>query len=374
MDIDQSIVIFCTLPSTMEDDLLLPVSEKAARLADRKAYDAFGGVYGGRNSHFSQKLVRPYYTNGLVRVGPSTVCDGIGIFAERFLPKNSIVTAYAGKRWTDDTSELTQEDRECLKVSEYGFSCLDGSSIDGSLCGDENWWSREGVAHLANDALDHSPSGHKNCCSFLQLEVSSDDDVSDEGTEMITRVFLATERDISPGEELLVSYGMEYWMYRAAHLNKSGCHLSELTASWLTCHLRVQNEILRKHLGENCCIHEYSGVDISTTQVSHEGVMRYIVTDSNAEVEGCRCTFSGKKSTTDEKNITRRIHLHMNRSRVEDVCANAHGEEIYIRVDVTGVCGACANKLFCTSILTDGGEDDQSYVTEHKKRRRTLTM
>ena len=165
----------------------------------------------------------------LVRVGPSTVCDGRGVFAACDLAPGSYATAYphVGFRARRTRSSCLDPGRV------YGFCRVDGAILDGSpaalaahRCPPKSACScrRLGVANLANDALDADLTGRANNCEFVEF------------TDGV--IYLRTSEKVAAGTELLVSYSLEYWIDAA---KAKGSKI----AGWAAAHVAARDAIQR---------------------------------------------------------------------------------------------------------------------------------
>jgi len=244
-----------------------------------------------------------------VRVAPSRVCEGVGVFATRHIPKDAEITFYGGLHTTwkrfvrlrakyrelleerlRSSTELT-ESTECaeslysqddenarrhapknqsslyrlrrkrrmsseeegrgeqqsasntrrsplsflrrklksLDNADYRYRCRDGTIIDGLHKGYHRW-CREGVGHLLNDAVHRQVTGLDNNCVFQEK--------SDNATTEMTRVVIVATRDIEPGEELLASYSLSYWMARLGEMERDRDSGREKLRGWLRVHDR----------------------------------------------------------------------------------------------------------------------------------------
>lgn len=144
----------------------------------------------------------------LVRVGPSTVCDGLGIFATRSIPKCTPVTAYPYVLKTDRIAARTRSNRTDLG-NDYAYQWPNGDVLDAhptllKQCSNRNNRDHHtwGVAHLANDAVHPELTGKTNNCVFYAVERLRPNDSH--------RLFLVTSRAVRKGEELLVSYSLHH--------------------------------------------------------------------------------------------------------------------------------------------------------------------
>jgi hypothetical protein len=212
----------------------------------------------------------------LVRVGRSSVCSGLGVFAAADLPAGSYATAYPfvpsqlrrtrhGFRGLDYSYDLADpgsaatldghpavlEAHRCARRT--AAETTDGGGDGASRC---DCWPF-GAANLVNDALHFGGSSRPdgNNCEFREEEAlrtatgASAVGSRDDGNGGGGRLYLVTTRDVRAGEELLVPYGLEYWVSRWSCCSSSGGGLPpELPAearSWLACHASARRAIRR---------------------------------------------------------------------------------------------------------------------------------
>jgi hypothetical protein len=194
----------------------------------------------------------------VVRVARSTVCDGLGVFAARFVPAGAVITWYAGRVVSRPVATaLTALEQsyvyEIRRDGSRATTCILGESSRAQLLG-------RGVAQLANDAIDPEVSGRANNCEFVE-RVSKGK----------VRVYLAATRDVRAGEELLVPYHLGYWLPRAGDEG-----LPRNVRTWLECQARIQAR-LQAALGVT--IAEYHGIlpAIGPSSDPPTGVARYTV-------------------------------------------------------------------------------------------------
>jgi hypothetical protein len=193
---------------------------------------------------------------GRVRVGPSHICNGVGVFAVQACPKGTVMTAYPFVR--QGHRKVVRQGR---RNNDYAFQRSDGTAIDGHpqvlskatfylkrrKRGDHHMW---GVANLANDAIHPELTGRTNNCDFV---------------EMGSRVYLATSQAVAAGEELLVAYSLSYWMDRAQ--NEAW---TPQMREWLGYQVRVRDALRPLHVE----LDEYLGV----LENEEEMRLKYIAT------------------------------------------------------------------------------------------------
>lgn len=229
---------------------------------------------------------------GLIAICDSTVCSGRGIFARTFIPRDSYVTAYAG-RWFSKGEERAASRVYVSDSKDYVYECDDGSIIDGSASRrDATPGFRDGSAQWANDVV--SPEiarfGQSNNCHFVEVVFS------DIASKPDRKVYLRASRDIGAGEELLAAYGLSYWLHKHAEKERekqqltlaliSGFNgninyaslvdvrsrlklatyvrkneLAELLYEWLSGHVRVLREFSKRapSIAKNLNAIEYRG-------------------------------------------------------------------------------------------------------------------
>lgn len=242
------------------------------------------------------------FSTPLVRVSPSSLCEGQGLFAQRDIPKGSYITAYAGRRMCD--ASVTKRTRSRIRAtSDYEYMASDGTTIDGAEPG-TRWWSRRGIAQMANDAIHESVSGRSNNCDFSEVCVDVSRDRS------VTRVFLMATRDIRKDEELLVPYSMGYWLYRIR--SPTDPELSRRhpdLCNWLRCHEALERHALRNGgLGRGCWIEEFLDLhseaqrwDPETGEMVLKGTARYILSQSCDVHPNCSCALARSEAEAEEE-------------------------------------------------------------------------
>jgi len=224
------------------------------------------------------------------------------VFAARFLPKGSYVTAYPGRVMPDanrrsTTTRSTTSSRSACASStlskqndpknidgNYIYEFEDGTQIDGRIIvPHDRWWRTHGVAHLLNDAIHPDVTGLENNCEFQEIKDSpvrlrefsplcvergrSRQHYGVVGDGRRTRhrhrhrVYIRTSKNVHVGEELLVPYSLGYWLSSiewaggtdalfgcgrngsSSRSDPKAARWSEAenrAANWLSCHLSVQ--------------------------------------------------------------------------------------------------------------------------------------
>ena len=137
---------------------------------------------------------------GMARLGRSEVCNGQGVFATCFLPTGTPVTGYACVKVAPDVTRDRLRPRPPVD-SDYMYTRTDGREIDGHPTILRGRYSRRswGYANMANDALHLELTQRENNCKFV---------------ERSDAVYLVTIQSVEAGDELLVSYGFDYWWFR----------------------------------------------------------------------------------------------------------------------------------------------------------------
>lgn len=108
---------------------------------------------------------------------------GKGLFARHFIPKGTPIAEYKGKITTWKEVKLKNSNGYLYYVNREHV--IDASN------------HKKSKARYANDAR-----GLKRIKGIINNAIY---------TESHGRVFIESTRDIAPGEEILVSYGKEYW-------------------------------------------------------------------------------------------------------------------------------------------------------------------
>lgn len=161
----------------------------------------------------------------LVAVRRSTVAPGAGrgVVALRELPRGALVTEYAGDMRPPGTACSNAELDFALEVPVR-------HAPDGRpgwlLVGRRDPRPGDGVAQIANDAVHPCATNRSNNCEFHW-----------EGGAC----FLRATRRILPGQELMVSYHLVYWLGKRAEE-----HLRPRARRWLGA-VRAANALLIEH-------------------------------------------------------------------------------------------------------------------------------
>jgi hypothetical protein len=192
-----------------------------------------------------------------VYLAPSTVCEGTGVFARRRFRGGDTVTAYAGARYSPSAfSKRPKRTDFEAGDDDFQYQCEDGFTIDGKRKG-RVWWTKEGFAQFSNDAIHPELTGKTNNCVFVEkvVDVTHSTEIDGEATCTKTkkrrRVFLLADRDIDQDEELLVAYGLGYWLSWGAKQKrndeKEGADRRGLKPlrDWMDLHARVQKHVIR---------------------------------------------------------------------------------------------------------------------------------
>lgn len=132
-----------------------------------------------------------YHDN--VYIKRSDICNGLGIFAKKNIKKNDIITWYYG-----NLVDYKYINSKKYKHNKY---IIEYNSINKKklLIGisDINKIKGKGMAQLANDAIHFKLTGKTNNSYFIQKG---------------RYILIIASRNICKNEEILVPYGMEYWM------------------------------------------------------------------------------------------------------------------------------------------------------------------
>ena len=116
---------------------------------------------------------------------------GDGIFTSKYIPKGVLVTEYVGYK-----RRIRYRKRKGGDSCKYHYELSGDSRVLVGIRKHSKLIGR-GIAQLANDAICQHLSGLNNNCGFCEVE---------------GRVFIRALRNILPGEELLVDYGLQYWI------------------------------------------------------------------------------------------------------------------------------------------------------------------
>ena len=154
------------------------------------------GVHGKETSH--------------IYISQSSICSGRGIFARRFIPKGTIITKYAGEVMPH--SQTPKGNMYVLEMTE-DFKNKDRAVYVGIE--DPLQLHHKGVAQLANDAISKTLTGRENNSRFISNKRG---------------MYVEARRDISRGEEILVAYGIYYWM---EHIPANPTLFDDRFQSWI---------------------------------------------------------------------------------------------------------------------------------------------
>lgn len=146
-------------------------------------------------------------SNGLIEVRQSKICPGRGLFARRFINEGSLITKYAADIVPYD--EAPKENLYILEMDEQRSGAKRNVYVG---IHELDKLRHKGLAQLANDAISPTLTGLKNNSRFFRNE---------RGT------YLKASRDILPGEEIYVAYGLGYW------LSHTGDEFSEHHRQWI---------------------------------------------------------------------------------------------------------------------------------------------
>jgi len=183
--------------------------------------------------HLSDISVLPSY----VRIGKSKLPGaGRGLFATRSLPAGTPLTAYPGPvvKVSNVSSRTRSAKKWCRKVDAYIMEIVQnvkGVAVHGKTTELLNFLPdpadvRNGMAHLANDAIHPDITGFSNNCDFIQRECKD---------KQYDELYLCTSRDIRRGEELFVDYMLPYWM--------SCKHLPASLSTWIRKFRKIQSKM-----------------------------------------------------------------------------------------------------------------------------------
>lgn len=223
-----------------------------------------------------------------VRLGPSTICPGRGVFAMRDIPPHKPITAYAGVHTWPKKYELRDKCTKPLR-NEYVIE-NDDTTIDGS-CSGMQWWSKYGIGHLANDALHPELTKKENNCIFgdVSLYIGRMRDYEkhkDNPKYWRKRILLVSNRFIKKGEELFVSYGIGYWfsMFQLPEAEAREKYGNDVY-DWMRCHYDVKQFLKFNFHDKNLGIEDYYGItNVTEDDTKAVGKCRYNVDLSERNV------------------------------------------------------------------------------------------
>jgi len=289
-----------------------------------------------------------------VYLATSNVCPGRGVFAAHDMPKNTPLTAYAGsyKQCSKGNKKDNNEASKIGNAYEYVIDC-DDYEIDGSKAGD-SWWNTYGVAQYANDALHPDVSGFSNNCDFKEFRVyigkmSHFAQGQHDPQNWRPRIFLVANRDIIRGEELLVSYGLPYWMNmknKSEHWarEKYGDNLYE----WVMCQNKSQ-DFLRQHIHKKAEIIEYRNcMQYSEDNIYMYGKYRFVVEFPLKKRPCCSSHVSGRLCKLDLFFQKHRDEFYENESF--DTIPEKYNQVSPNAVMVNVCCGLCHRNLHSSEL------------------------
>lgn len=191
---------------------------------------------------------------------------GIGVWAVRDIPSGAYVTPYAGvvRRKTHKRPMRPSD-------SVYAFYLGDGCTLVGIRRPRSGHMKGYGVAQLANDAIHPDATGLKNNCDFEQHG---------------HRVYLRTTRPVRAGEELFVSYHIQYWL----HPNHSRL-LKPKAKSWIFCVLQLQRGLHRRMYE----LEHYEGISNVPDQPDTSRVELVAACRSTSPADRVACCGSGTR-------------------------------------------------------------------------------
>lgn len=146
--------------------------DQTIQFAERK------GVLGTKKSYLTLKK--------------SNICDGLGVFTNKFIKDKTYVTQYTGYK----RREIIIKKMNKKKNNKYIFTLDDekfrliGTTNIKKLIG-------KGIGQFCNDTISKTLTCLENNCNFVEIN---------------SQVYIKAIRDILPGEELYVSYGIKYWL------------------------------------------------------------------------------------------------------------------------------------------------------------------
>lgn len=164
----------------------------------------------------------------------SNICKGLGLFAKKNIKKNTYITWYYG--YTSRNFKVSKKNKYIIEYKSTKYK-----SKDIILVGvkDVKRLDFKGVAQLANDAICWDITKRINNTIFIQNGKN---------------IFLKSIIDINKDEEILVSYGINYWISQIYKFPKEYNNEFKLT-------LNIINYLIR--LVEQCIkteVYEYTGL------------------------------------------------------------------------------------------------------------------
>jgi hypothetical protein len=151
-----------------------------------------------------------------ISVRPAT--HGNGLFADCDIPKGTVITMYPAhhiaRRLHGDTHEVLQTPGLLAPNYAYRITISDTKSIIGCPSQTQHPWF---LAHLSNDVVDLTQWRKGKVAQFMydyHRRVEQGCNVKFCTGDDPDVLYLTGTRNIKKGEELLVSYGIDYWFKR----------------------------------------------------------------------------------------------------------------------------------------------------------------
>lgn len=170
--------------------------------------------------------------SGLCIKGSKLVGAGDGVFTNKTILPDTIITEYCGYKrrikWKKTKGGISEK---------YHYSISDDSRTLVGIRTQSKLIGR-GIGQLANDAISFGLNGIENNCSFHE-----------EGG----KVYLKAKRLIMAGEELLVDYGLQYWL---GEIKKNPSLYSKKYQDWInlidkTCNIWYRYKNMRVYKVKN---------------------------------------------------------------------------------------------------------------------------
>lgn len=260
-----------------------------------------------------------------VVVGPSTICDGLGLFAAADAPAGTFLTGYGGA----NVSRVWHEKALCARRA-AGIACGDDflmqlhdgdGTVDGFYATVHCTGERPadaaallpGFAQYANDALHESLTGRSVNCEFREVRRRLK---NARCGSTFPRVYLVATADVRAGDELFASYCLQYWLYKATH---EPDRLPADTLDWLLCQARIEREVFWPGKME-----DFQGVRLVEERPGHLlGVARYLIYYPRGTPPAvCSCSFSGSASGSDVED-----HADSEGSVVSSMATDGHAHD-----------------------------------------------
>lgn len=245
-----------------------------------------------------------YSSQTKVVLGPSLLIGaGNGIFATEDIKSGGVVANYRGV-WIGSRSlpfRSTSLKDKCIskkRSSCYSVVCNPNRRCELVMDAHPELLQRYGIdslAHMANDAIDPQATGYSNNCHLKQIVVEDGTRPSESMTVRQlcrhTKIRIIATRDIRKGEEILVSYGLPYWIGRSKSRG-----MPRYTREWLQVHERM-SVLIKYNLGNQWEIEKYIGY---SEMVSDSGSNKDVIVTYQVMNETCgekiKFSLSTKKS------------------------------------------------------------------------------